>query len=45
MKESDMNKSGDIGLEEFINYVREHEKNLHLQFSQLDRNKDGKVKS
>uniref|UniRef100_T1GSZ2 EF-hand domain-containing protein n=1 Tax=Megaselia scalaris TaxID=36166 RepID=T1GSZ2_MEGSC len=24
-------------------YVREHEKNLRLQFSHLDKNKDGKV--
>lgn len=42
MKESDSNKSGDVSLNEFIDYVREHEKNLQLQFSHLDRNKDGK---
>lgn len=41
LKESDSNKSGDVALNEFINYVREHEKNLQLQFSHLDRNKDG----
>lgn len=41
LKESDYNKSGDVGLNEFINYVREHEKNLQLQFSNLDKNKDG----
>lgn len=34
---------GDVGLSEFVNYVREHEKNLRLQFSHLDKNKDGKV--
>lgn len=34
---------GDVGLSEFVNYVREHEKNLRLQFSNLDKNKDGKV--
>ncbi|XP_048004763.1 calcium-binding mitochondrial carrier protein SCaMC-2 isoform X1 [Leguminivora glycinivorella] len=35
--------AGDITLSEFIHYVREHEKNLRLQFSHLDKNKDGKV--
>lgn len=39
---SDRTKSGDISLAEFIHYVREHEKNLRLQFSHLDKNKDGK---
>ncbi|KAI8431127.1 hypothetical protein MSG28_001177, partial [Choristoneura fumiferana] len=33
-------KAGDITLSEFIHYVREHEKNLRLQFSHLDKNKD-----
>lgn len=32
-----------MGLGEFIHYVREHEKNLRLQFSHLDKNRDGKV--
>lgn len=41
--ESDENKNGNVSLNEFINYVREHEKNLQLQFSQLDKNNDGKV--
>ncbi|XP_050450565.1 calcium-binding mitochondrial carrier protein SCaMC-2 isoform X1 [Cataglyphis hispanica] len=40
---SDSTKSGDISLAEFIHYVREHEKNLRLQFSNLDKNKDGKI--
>lgn len=35
--------SGDVGISEFVTYVREHEKNLRLQFSHLDKNKDGKV--
>lgn len=35
--------SGDVGLAEFVHYVREHEKNLRLQFSHLDKNKDGRV--
>lgn len=43
LKQSDSNRSGDVALNEFINYVREHEKNLQLQFSHLDRNKDGKL--
>lgn len=34
--------SGDLSLADFIYYVREHEKNLRLHFSHLDRNKDGK---
>ncbi|XP_025162837.1 calcium-binding mitochondrial carrier protein SCaMC-2 isoform X2 [Harpegnathos saltator] len=40
---SDRTKSGDISLAEFIHYVREHEKNLRLQFSHLDKNRDGKI--
>lgn len=40
---SDKTKRGDITLAEFIHYVREHEKNLKLQFSHLDKNKDGKI--
>ncbi|XP_015437172.1 PREDICTED: calcium-binding mitochondrial carrier protein SCaMC-2 [Dufourea novaeangliae] len=40
---SDSTKSGDISLAEFIHYVREHEKNLRLQFTHLDKNKDGKI--
>ncbi|KAG7211500.1 hypothetical protein KM043_010769 [Ampulex compressa] len=40
---SDSTKSGDISLAEFIHYAREHEKNLRLQFSHLDRNRDGKI--
>ncbi|XP_055611108.1 calcium-binding mitochondrial carrier protein SCaMC-2 isoform X4 [Uranotaenia lowii] len=43
LKQSDQTESGDVGLAEFIHYVREHEKNLRLQFSHLDKNRDGKV--
>ena len=43
MARSDQTKSGDISLAEFIHYVREHEKNLRLQFTDLDKNKDGKI--
>lgn len=35
--------TGDISLADFIYYVREHEKNLRLHFSHLDKNKDGKI--
>lgn len=38
---SDRTKSGDITMAEFIHYIREHEKNLRLQFSNLDQNRDG----
>lgn len=37
-------KDGDLSLADFIHYVREHEKNLRLHFSHLDRNKDGEYR-
>ncbi|CAH0546112.1 unnamed protein product [Brassicogethes aeneus] len=40
---STQSKSGDLSLADFIYYVREHEKNLRLHFSHLDKNKDGKI--
>lgn len=43
LAKSGTNQTGDVTLSEFIHYVREHEKNLRLQFSHLDKNKDGKV--
>ncbi|CAH0383440.1 unnamed protein product [Bemisia tabaci] len=43
LRHSDTNKSGDISLAEFIHYVKEHEKNLRLGFSHLDKNRDGKI--
>ncbi|XP_058054094.1 mitochondrial adenyl nucleotide antiporter SLC25A25 isoform X1 [Anopheles bellator] len=43
LKQSDQTQSGDVGLAEFIHYVREHEKNLRLQFTHLDKNRDGMV--
>lgn len=36
---SDVNKSGDVSLKEFVNYLKEHDKKLRLQFSHLDKNK------
>ncbi|KAH8306944.1 hypothetical protein KR044_001450 [Drosophila immigrans] len=43
MQQSDKDQSGNVGFAEFLTYVREHEKNLCLQFSHLDKNRDGKV--
>ncbi|KAH0535851.1 calcium-binding mitochondrial carrier protein SCaMC-2 isoform X1 [Cotesia glomerata] len=43
LAQSDSTKSGDISLAEFIHYVIEHEKKLRLQFSHLDKNRDGKI--
>ncbi|KAJ1525448.1 hypothetical protein ONE63_010259 [Megalurothrips usitatus] len=41
IEHSDANKSGDVCLSEFIEYVREHEKHLRLSFTHMDKNKDG----
>ena len=41
-RKSDVNNSGDIDKAEFINYLQEHEQQLHIVFSNLDENKDGK---
>lgn len=43
MQQSDKDQSGNVGFAEFLHYVREHEKNLCLQFSHLDKNRDGKL--
>ncbi|XP_030238267.1 calcium-binding mitochondrial carrier protein SCaMC-1-B isoform X1 [Drosophila navojoa] len=43
LQQSDKDQSGNVGFAEFLHYVREHEKNLCLQFSHLDKNRDGKV--
>nr|XP_023016150.1 calcium-binding mitochondrial carrier protein SCaMC-2-like [Leptinotarsa decemlineata] len=40
---STKSKSGELSLADFIYYVREHEKNLRLHFTHLDKNKDGKI--
>ncbi len=42
-RKSDVNESGDIDKAEFINYLREHEHQLHIVFSSLDENKDGNI--
>jgi Ca2+-binding EF-hand superfamily protein len=41
-RKSDANNSGDIDKAEFVNYLREHEQQLHIVFTSLDENKDGK---
>ncbi|ODM94008.1 Calcium-binding mitochondrial carrier protein SCaMC-2 [Orchesella cincta] len=43
LTDSDTDLSGDITLEEFINYARRHEKKLKLIFTNIDRNHDGKL--
>ncbi|KAG5891923.1 hypothetical protein JTB14_030070 [Gonioctena quinquepunctata] len=40
---STKSKSGELSLADFIYYVREHEKNLRLHFTNLDKNRDGKI--
>ncbi|EFX71570.1 calcium-binding mitochondrial carrier protein SCaMC-3-like isoform X1 [Daphnia pulex] len=44
IQQSDLNQSGDVSLAEFIYYVSEHEKKLLLLFSNLDTDKDGRIK-
>ena len=41
-RKSDLNNSGDVDKAEFVNYLREHEQQLHIVFSSLDENQDGK---
>lgn len=43
LKKSDVNNSGDLDINEFVNYLLNHEKQLHFVFSKLDENKDGKL--
>jgi len=42
---SDSSNSGDLSLQEFVEYLQKHEKQLHFVFSKLDTNKDGRVNS
>ncbi|XP_025835394.1 calcium-binding mitochondrial carrier protein SCaMC-2-like [Agrilus planipennis] len=42
IQRSDKTQSGDVSLVDFVHYIREHEKNLRLYFSHLDKNQDGK---
>ncbi|XP_045623014.1 mitochondrial adenyl nucleotide antiporter SLC25A23 isoform X1 [Procambarus clarkii] len=43
IQRADINKSNDLTLAEFVNYVQEHEKRLLLVFHTLDANSDGRV--
>lgn len=43
MAKSDVSKSGDLDLCEFLNYLQEHEKQLKIVFSSLDENQDGVI--
>lgn len=43
MKKSDVSKSGDLDLNEFVGYLTDHEKQLKIVFSTLDENNDGKI--
>ncbi|EEB19211.1 conserved hypothetical protein [Pediculus humanus corporis] len=43
LERSDQNNIGHISLEDFIIYVKEHEKNLKLVFTTFDKNRDGKL--
>ena len=43
MYKSDVTKSGDLDLNEFVTYLTEHEKQLHIVFSSLDEDQDGKI--
>ena len=45
MKRSDKDRSGDSSMAEFIIYLNEHEKNLKLVFSSIDKNEDGEYGS
>ena len=36
-----MSLSGDLDMSEFVNYLQQHEQQLHIVFSSLDQNKDG----
>lgn len=40
---SDLDESGDVSLEEFLNYAKKHEKKLKLIFHEIDQNQDGKI--
>jgi solute carrier family 25 phosphate transporter 23/24/25/41 len=40
---TDLDDSGDITLEEFLDYAKKHEKKLKLIFREIDKNNDGKI--
>lgn len=42
-EKSDLDDSGDITLQEFLNYAKTHEKKLKLIFCNIDKDGDGKI--
>jgi len=40
---SDVSRSGDLDMAEFMSYLQRHEQQLHIVFSKLDSNQDGKI--
>ena len=43
MNKSDTDKTGDLDMNEFVNYLQEHEQQLKIVFTSLDENQDGKI--
>ena len=43
MRRSDVSNSGDLDMKEFVTYLQRHEQQLHIEFSKLDQNQDGKI--
>ena len=43
MRKSDISKSGDLDLHEFVTYLTDHEKQLRFTFEALDEDQDGKI--
>lgn len=43
MFKSDQNRDGHLDFAEFVQYVMEHEKQLHLVFKKIDHNQDGAI--
>jgi len=43
MKKSDVTKSGDLDMNEFMTYLQDHEQQLKIIFSSLDENQDGVI--
>ncbi|RMC08418.1 hypothetical protein DUI87_14662 [Hirundo rustica rustica] len=44
-KAGDTNQDGQLDFEEFMQYLKEHEKKMKLAFKSLDKNNDGKIEA